>query len=472
MGLADPHVMGITRESRIAETSAFSRKRIGALERRGGGGWSAPGGGGSDTVTGEVTGTVPGTLTINTTATPQVLRHGFGVAAGTAVLKVQSAAITDQILDDSAHGATLDYASGLYADGEGIRWNIQHGSSGAPVTTEQSSYKFHRYETIGTPVAHGAVANQHTAILATSIASGSKAMNVAITATAQNSSTGTHVGSTNNTDTCAIAGYGQITGSGTGAALGGFFDAIRTTTTSRVTHPVEIQARNTTATAGTTGGAASTVAALYINMNGTSGGNAIDIDNVGAGQYSNGLHFCNTHNGPATEASIRDDGDAPISLAINGQHSLCAISITDTTGGTNTGILFGGDTNLYRVTTAVLRTNQSFHVGTNFRHLGTSGTVGFYGVTAVVRPTAYTQTAYTTATRTHAAFTTPALTLIGGTTLNSVLIAITGTGDDANINNNFDELGTQVTTLRADLANIKQLLNSVIDDLQAVGLLQ
>jgi hypothetical protein len=462
--------MGITRESRIAETSAFSRKRIGALERRGGGGWSAPGGGGSDTVTGEVTGTVPGTLTINTTATPQVLRHGFGVAAGTAVLKVQSTAITDQILDDSSHGDVQIYQGGSFSDGIGIRWNAQHGSSSAPVTVESASYKFSRYETIGTPAGHGANAPAHSTIHAINVAAGSKAMNVAVTGIAMNSSTGTHVGATNNTDTCGIAGYGRIDGSGTGAALGGFFDAIRTTTTSRVTHPVEIQARNSTATAGTTGGAASTVAALYMNMNGTSGGHAIDIDNVGAGTFNVGLHFCNTHNGPCTTASIQDDGDAPISVNINGSHSTCAIGIAQTAGTPNTGILFGGDTNLYRVNTAILRTDQSFHVASNFRHFGTN--LGFYGVAQVARPTAYNQTAFSTTTRTVPAMTMASLTDNTGGTASATLQAISATYVQAEVANNFADLAAAMTNLRADVVANKNVVNSIIDDLQANGLFQ
>jgi hypothetical protein len=41
MGASDPHTMGITRESRQAERNANAHKRIGTLERRGGGGVSS-----------------------------------------------------------------------------------------------------------------------------------------------------------------------------------------------------------------------------------------------------------------------------------------------------------------------------------------------------------------------------------------------------------------------------------------------
>lgn len=83
-------------------------------------------------------------------------------------------------------------------------------------------------------------------------------------------------------------------------------------------------------------------------------------------------------------------------------------------------------------------------------HDGT--TVGFYGTVPVAISAPYTQT-YSTATRTHAARTAPA--------------AGAGAGADATT---FS--GAQCDALVADQQNTAQLLNSLIDDLQANGLLQ
>ncbi|MCT9932446.1 hypothetical protein N5079_19785 [Planotetraspora sp. A-T 1434] len=52
-------------------------------------------------------------------------------------------------------------------------------------------------------------------------------------------------------------------------------------------------------------------------------------------------------------------------------------------------IIFGdgttADTNIYRAAADTLKTDDSFHVGTTFRHLGTS--LGFYNAAAIARPT-------------------------------------------------------------------------------------
>lgn len=89
------------------------------------------------------------------------------------------------------------------------------------------------------------------------------------------------------------------------------------------------------------------------------------------------------------------------------------------------------------------------------------GTVGFYGVTKVARPTAYTQT-YATAART-----VPTATQVtppaGGAG------AAAGAWDTAG---NRDLAIASITAGAADLVELKKVVNSIIDDLQAVGLLQ
>ncbi len=88
-----------------------------------------------------------------------------------------------------------------------------------------------------------------------------------------------------------------------------------------------------------------------------------------------------------------------------------------------------------------------------------SGNIGFYNTTPVARPAAYTQT-YATATRTHSNITaaTPSAYAAGANGYS--------TGAKAS------EVHAAVVAHQTDIANIKQVLNQVIDDLQAFGLLQ
>lgn len=113
--------------------------------------------------------------------------------------------------------------------------------------------------------------------------------------------------------------------------------------------------------------------------------------------------------------------------------------------------------------------------------------VGFYNVTPVARPSAYTQT-YSTATRTHSNPTATALTDNSGGSADSTIAAMTDPADIpltadalrddlvanylAAARNNIADLAAKVNALIVDLANAKQVLNQVIDDHQANGLLQ
>ena|SRR3990172_4131118 len=92
-------------------------------------------------------------------------------------------------------------------------------------------------------------------------------------------------------------------------------------------------------------------------------------------------------------------------------------------------------------------------------HSGTA--VGFYGVTPVARPSAFTQT-YSTATRTHA---NPAAASVAAST---VIITPFGLSSSAQM----DNLVIAVNNLVSDMTNVKQVLNQVLDDLQNAGILQ
>lgn len=91
----------------------------------------------------------------------------------------------------------------------------------------------------------------------------------------------------------------------------------------------------------------------------------------------------------------------------------------------------------------------------------------------IVRPVerkAYTQT-YATADRTHANPTTAALTHAVGIADNTV-DDVGAAFNQTTLNNNFKELTTQIAALVADLADAKQVINALIDDLQAAGIVR
>jgi hypothetical protein len=115
-------------------------------------------------------------------------------------------------------------------------------------------------------------------------------------------------------------------------------------------------------------------------------------------------------------------------------------------------------------------------------------TAGFFGVTPASRPSAYTQS-YSTANKTHAARTAATLTDNTGQsavgTLPQIDVQIQpggapGQGADPNGLNAalgsiavaVASLAAQVNKLIADQADTAQIVNSVIDDLQTLGLLQ
>lgn len=84
----------------------------------------------------------------------------------------------------------------------------------------------------------------------------------------------------------------------------------------------------------------------------------------------------------------------------------------------------------------------------------------FGGIGPVGRASAYTQT-YATADKTHAALTSADLVTTAVTQTTPFGFAGAAQGDN---------IATQFNLLRADLLDLKQLVNSLIDDLQALGL--
>ena len=120
-----------------------------------------------------------------------------------------------------------------------------------------------------------------------------------------------------------------------------------------------------------------------------------------------------------------------------------------------------------------------------FEGSGTAPMIGSYGVAAVARPSAFTQT-YSTATKTHSNATSATLTdnsagaadttvqaltdAAGGNV--SALITNLNTNLIPELRNNIADMVAQINALRVDLINNKGVTNAVIDDLQSEGWLQ
>lgn len=116
---------------------------------------------------------------------------------------------------------------------------------------------------------------------------------------------------------------------------------------------------------------------------------------------------------------------------------------------------------------------------------GSGDTLGFFGATPVAKRPAYTQT-FATADKTHANATAAALTDNSAGAANTTIQALPDPTDapataDAlrddlvavhwpALRNNFADLAASNNAIIVDVADLKQLVNSIIDDLQALGL--
>ena len=104
----------------------------------------------------------------------------------------------------------------------------------------------------------------------------------------------------------------------------------------------------------------------------------------------------------------------------------------------------------------VTDTTTGMKIGT-----GTTQKIGFWNATPIVRPSAFTQT-YSTASKTHAAVTSAAVATTAATNITPFGYTTAAQAD---------AIPVAINAVAADLLNLKQVVNSIIDDLQAVGLL-
>ena len=125
--------------------------------------------------------------------------------------------------------------------------------------------------------------------------------------------------------------------------------------------------------------------------------------------------------------------------------------------------------------------NHTTTVNGNITLAGSGRTLGFFGLSGSSRASAYTQTYSAVSTpntaKTHSAKTAAALTDSTGGTVSTTLAAIAaGTlytqADMLAVKNALASLADQVNKLRNDNLVVANLVNSIIDDLQAYGLFQ
>lgn len=124
-------------------------------------------------------------------------------------------------------------------------------------------------------------------------------------------------------------------------------------------------------------------------------------------------------------------------------------------GANNTAILKidGSNVTVTEAKNFVFGTTTGTKIGT-----GTTQKLAFYNSTPIVKPSAYTQT-YATASKTHSNLTSAAA---AGTATSAGYGFVSAAEFNTAISN--------ITAIRTDLENLKQVVNSVIDDLQALGL--
>jgi hypothetical protein len=187
---------------------------------------------------------------------------------------------------------------------------------------------------------------------------------------------------------------------------------------------------------------------------------ATGIDIVGDDSSTESTNTFKTHDGALLRHMRPADTHFRFGLSSDGKHQWGSGSATY-------------DANLYRSAADTLKTDDKLVVAGEIEldaalnHDGT--TVGFYGVTPTTRPTAYTQT-YSTADKTHAAPTAATLTVSDGAGTNDNTIgAITA---DASVIAAVQEIADEINKLVADVADVKQVVNSIIDDLHSHGVAQ
>lgn len=191
------------------------------------------------------------------------------------------------------------------------------------------------------------------------------------------------------------------------------------------------------------------------------GTSSIAVHN-GGGIGSRSARFIASSPGANISMSVTTDavGNASSGISTNADGSF---TITTNSGGARKLILDSLGTNPIEL--KVGGAGVAFEVN----YSGTAKRIGFYGVTAVVRAAAYTQT-YATAARTHDNPTGVDLTDNSTGTASDTIADAGVVYAQANQNDFRASIARAVDRNTADILNMKQLINSLIDDEQAIGI--
>ena len=278
----------------------------------------------------------------------------------------------------------------------------------------------------------------------------------------------------------AASGHGMAFAGGTGTASGAG-GAISVTGGAGGATSGTGGAASLTAGAGTNGDSAGGVAAIAGGAGqGTGAGGATTVKGGASGAGATGNGGAASVTGGAALSTNGTGGAASVIGGVaTGTGTGGGISIT---GGASAGAGGTGGTVTISSGAATGGTEGSVQV----QGVAT-GKLGFYSVTPVVRAAALTQT-YATAERTHANLTSAALTdntTGSATTTLEALPDPTDTPATADalrddlvavhwpaIRNNFADLAASNNAIIVDLTDLKQFVNSIVDDLQAYGILQ
>lgn len=264
-----------------------------------------------------------------------------------------------------------------------------------------------------------------------------------------------------NNDALGVQGVGQTLSGAVGNALGGFFAGRRELGALGFLGGAEIQAQNYTSADTYNPAGFSNSTALYIHPSTDAAsfnvGVGLELTRTsGAPQFDVGIGFTSANSGPCVSASIRDDGNAAISIIINGSrtHGIdmrgCTFTgfplvipnnaaiAAENNAGTGQVQMFSVNTLDHIVALSVLTANAGLTVGSggvtladgNNFFLGTStGTkfgnnasnkLSFYGATPVIQPNGTGNTHTVTAGSTTSVFTNTTFDGSTGTTAYTV----------------------------------------------------
>lgn len=227
----------------------------------------------------------------------------------------------------------------------GIKMDMRHGTSAAPITGDGSTIHLSKVSKV-TQADHDSwpgvsVGGQTTEQAVLSISHlGEEGTEVQVQAAnffARNKGVGGQA------DACAIRSSAWQTGVGDGVAIGGYFRARSDIAEGRITG-IEVQAQNKTGSFVEASNAGFTKVSGVLISAGSSfyegGGAGIQFHHpAGWPQLDVGIHATSNNGGPLKSAFLRDNSEAAISLDIRGKHAKGALRILKEAGS----LIVGGE---------------------------------------------------------------------------------------------------------------------------------